>query len=196
MCLPRPLFPSFPFRTIALALWPGNTRHPKTCRRGVWLCAGPGKPSVGPCLLPVLLRRAPTVEGETLQEAAQQCAQNLPATTLYSFKPGWEACRVHEKWFMLMTEVPRHSRVRDAWVIAGQPVVIVKADPNDAATLRDAYADITAGYHMNKRHWITLAPGDSIDMKLVEELVTESYRLVLDTLPRSRRPIGSETVGS
>ncbi|QBI56217.1 MmcQ/YjbR family DNA-binding protein [Streptomonospora litoralis] len=56
--------------------------------------------------------------------------------------------------------------------------------------------DITAGYHMNKRHWITLAPGDSVDTKLVEELVTESYRLVLATLPRSRRPIAPEAVGA
>ena len=134
------------------------------------------------------------MNGKALQEAAQRCAQNLPATTLYSFEPGWEACRVHEKWFMLTTEVPRHSRVRDARVVAGQPVVIVKADPSDAATLREAYADIIAGYHMNKRHWITLAPGESIDAKLVEELVTESYRLVLDTLPRSRRPIDPETI--
>lgn len=136
------------------------------------------------------------MEGKVLQETAQQCALNLPATTLYSFEPGWEACRVHEKWFLLMTEVPRHSRVRDARVVAGQPVVIVKADPSDAATLREAYAHITAGYHMNKRNWITLAPGDSIDTKLVEELVTESYRLVVDTLPRSRRPVDPETVGA
>ncbi|GAB3460297.1 MmcQ/YjbR family DNA-binding protein [Streptomonospora sediminis] len=136
------------------------------------------------------------MKGKALQEAAQQCAQNLPATTLYSFEPGWEACRVHEKWFMLMTEVPRHSRVRDSRIVAGQPVVIVKADPSDAAALREAYPDITAGYHMNKRHWITLAPGDSIDTKLVEELVTESYRLVLATLPRSRRPIDPEAVGA
>lgn len=40
---------------------------------------------------------------------------------------------------------------------------------------------------MNKRHWITLAAGDSIDKKLVEELVTEFYRLVVDTLLESRR---------
>ncbi len=135
------------------------------------------------------------MDGRTLQSTAQRCAQDLPATTLYSFEPGWEAVRVHEKWFMLMTEVPRHSRVRDARTLAGQPVVIVKSAPSDAATLREAYADITAGYHMNKRHSITVAPGDSIDKKLVEELVTESYRLVVDTLPAARRPVDPQTVG-
>jgi len=113
---------------------------------------------------------------------------------LYSFEPGWVASRVHDKWFMLMTEVPRHSRVRDAGALAGQPVVIVKSDPSEAAALRAAYADIVAGYHMNKRHWITLAPGDLLDKKLVEELVIESYRLVLATLPISRRPIDPETL--
>lgn len=135
------------------------------------------------------------MDGKTLQNTAQTRAENLPATTLYPFEPGWEAVRVHEKWFLLMTEVPRLSRVRDARTLAGKPVVIIKSTLSDAAALREAYADITAGYHMNKRHWITLAPGDSIDKKLVEELVTESYRLVVDALPEARRPIDPETIG-
>jgi predicted DNA-binding protein (MmcQ/YjbR family) len=135
------------------------------------------------------------MNGKTLQNTAQRCAENLPATTLYPFEPGWDAVSVYGKWFMLMTEVPRNSRVRDARILAGQPVVIVKSAPSDAAALREAYADITAGYHMDKRNWITLAPGGSIDKKLVEELVTESYRLVVDTLPESRRPVDPETIG-
>ena len=128
------------------------------------------------------------MDGAALQQTAQQCALNLPGTTLYSFEIGWDACRVRHKWFLLLTEVPQHTRVSDAGIVAGRPVVIVKANPSDAATLREAYPHITAGYHMNKRHWITLAPGDSIDEKLVEELVTESYRLVLETLPHADRP--------
>ena len=31
-----------------------------------------------------------------------------------------------------------------------------KADPGEALTLRDQNSHITAGYHMNKKHWITL----------------------------------------
>lgn len=87
-----------------------------------------------------------------------------------------------------MTEVPRNTRVPHARLLAGQPVVIVKVDPSEAAALREAHVDITAGYHMNKRHWITLVPGDSIDQNLVEDLVTESYRLVVAALPQSRSP--------
>lgn len=132
------------------------------------------------------------MDGRALRNTALKRAEALPAATRYTFEPGWEAVRVHEKWFMLMTEIPQDARVRDARILAGQPVVIVKSDPSDAAALRGAYADITAGYHMNKRHWTTLVPGDSLDKKLVEELVTDSYRLVVDTLPKSRRPADPE----
>ena len=123
------------------------------------------------------------MDGKTLLDTAQERAEQLPATTLYSFEPGWEAVRVHEKWFLLLTEVP------------GQPVVILKSDPGEAEALRKIYADITPGYHMNKRHWITLAPGGSIDTKLVRELVTESYRLVVSNLPKSRQPVDPATFG-
>lgn len=127
------------------------------------------------------------MDGQTLQDTAQHCAENLPATTLYEFEPGWITASVHGRWFLLLTDVPPHSRARDAHILAGKPVVIVKSDPDDAAALREAHADIITGYHMNKRHWITMAPGDSIDEQLVEELVTESYRLVTRTLPPAPR---------
>jgi predicted DNA-binding protein (MmcQ/YjbR family) len=90
---------------------------------------------------------------------------------------------VRGKVFMLMTEVP------------GRPVVILKSDPAEAQALREENADITAGYHMNKKHWITLESGDAIDKKLVNELVTESYRLVVAHLPKSRQPIDPHTYG-
>jgi predicted DNA-binding protein (MmcQ/YjbR family) len=78
---------------------------------------------------------------------------------------------------MLMTDMP------------GRPVVILKADPDDATALREQYADITPGYHMNKRHWITMDGGDTIDEKLVQELVTDSYRLVVGGLPKAKQPV-------
>ena len=49
---------------------------------------------------------------------------------------------------------------------------------------------------MNKKHWITLESGGSIDEKLVEELVTESYRLVVGNLPRSDRPVDPAAYGT
>ena len=80
---------------------------------------------------------------------------------------------------MLMTE------------IAGEPIVILKADSEDAKALREQYEDSTAGCHMNKQQWITLHPGGTLPGGLVDDLVTQSYRLVIQNLPRSKQPGGA-----
>lgn len=125
------------------------------------------------------------MDGEALQDVAQRQAESLPSASLeHPFGPDWEVFKVRGKVFMLMTSVP------------GRPVVILKSEPGEAEALRQMHADVTPGYHMNKRHWITLEPGGSLDERLVEELVTESYRLVVGNLPRSDRPVDPETYGT
>ncbi|GAB3001085.1 MmcQ/YjbR family DNA-binding protein [Streptomyces pseudoechinosporeus] len=124
------------------------------------------------------------MDGETLQKTGADCAEGLPGAGLeHPFGPEWEVYKVRDKVFMLMTDVPGH------------PVVILKADPDDAAALREQYADITPGYHMNKKHWITLEGGNTLDEKLVRELVTDSYRLVVGRLPKSQQPVDPHTYG-
>ena len=75
----------------------------------------------------------------------------------------------------------------------GEPVVTLKADPADAVALRKAHTDITPGYHTNKKHWITLHPGGDVNAGLVDELVTDSYLLVVERLPKQQRPVDPET---
>ncbi|NUS75081.1 MAG: MmcQ/YjbR family DNA-binding protein, partial [Streptomyces sp.] len=77
----------------------------------------------------------------------------------------------------------------------GRPVVILKADPGDAEALANSNRHITPGYHMNKRHWITLEGGEGVDKKLVTELVTDSYRLVVSGLPKAEQPVDPRTYG-
>lgn len=67
--------------------------------------------------------------------------------------------------------------------------VTLKSHPDDSVALRETFADIVPGYHMNKKHWITLLPGSSLEDELVTELVTESYLLVVEKLPRAQRPV-------
>lgn len=117
------------------------------------------------------------MDERALQKIAGDCAINLPGTDLeHRLDPDWDLYKVRGKVFMLMTDLP------------GRPVVILKADPDNAAALREQYADITPGYHMNKTHWITVEGGGSVDEKLVKELVADSYRLVVSGLPKSERP--------
>ena len=61
-----------------------------------------------------------------------------------------------------------------------------KADPEDAEALRGQYAGITPGYHMNKRHWITVLLDDTVPDDLVVEIITESHRLVAPRIRRAR----------
>ncbi|MGY6026398.1 MmcQ/YjbR family DNA-binding protein [Streptomyces spinosirectus] len=118
------------------------------------------------------------MDGQELQKIARDYTAALPGTDQeHRFAPDWELHKVGGKVFMLMTDMP------------GRPVVILKADPDDATALRERYADISPGYHMNKRHWITVEGGNTIDDKLVKELVTDSYRLVVGRLPKSRQPV-------
>ncbi|WP_063726440.1 MmcQ/YjbR family DNA-binding protein [Streptomyces sp. RTd22] len=125
------------------------------------------------------------MNGSTLQKTAAHCAEELPGAQLeHPFGPDWEVFKVRGKVFMLMTEAP------------GRPVVILKSDPGEALALREHNSHITPGYHMNKKHWITLEGGDGIDEELVRELVTESYRLVVAHLPRTEQPVDPHTYGS
>jgi predicted DNA-binding protein (MmcQ/YjbR family) len=124
------------------------------------------------------------VQGDTLQQHARDRVEELPGAGLgHPFGPDWDVFKVRDKVFMLMTEV------------TGQPIVIVKTDPEDGKALREQHEDITPGYHMNKQHWITLHPGGTLPETLVDELVTESYLLVVENLPRAKRPVDPAVFG-
>jgi len=79
--------------------------------------------------------------------------------------------------------------------VGGAPIVTLKAKPVDGLSLQQEFTQITPGYHMNKRHWITLHPGYGLDSALIDELVTESYLLVVENLPRNQRPVDPATFG-
>jgi predicted DNA-binding protein (MmcQ/YjbR family) len=124
------------------------------------------------------------MHGTELQELAAARADELPGAELtHPFGPGSDVWKVRGRMFMLQTD------------LADGPVVILKAAPADSAALRQAHADITPGYHMNKRHWITVAPGGTVDAELLRDLVTESYLLVIEGLPRAERPVDPATFG-
>src|SRR5699024_1548772 len=101
--------------------------------------------------------------------------------------PEYTEHRVRGKMFMSACE------------LRGTPSINLKIDPLDGEVLRDAYAEITLGCHMNKLHWITVAgastdagvgkgagasttaggtsDGVRLDAELLHDLVLESYCL-------------------
>ena len=65
--------------------------------------------------------------------------------------------------------------------------VSLKCDPELAVALRGRYAAITAGYHLNKRHWNTVTLDGSVPHDELSDLIDHSYELVVASLPRAER---------
>jgi predicted DNA-binding protein (MmcQ/YjbR family) len=62
--------------------------------------------------------------------------------------------------------------------------VNLKCDPERAADLREHYAGVLPGYHMNKKHWNTVMTNGSVSDQLLTELIDHSYTLVVVGLPK------------
>lgn len=132
------------------------------------------------------------MNGEMLHNLARERALELPgASAEWPFGPEHEVFKVRGKVFLMLTHVPVNSTgfgVDDG--LRGQPVITLKADPQDSEALQQEFPQVTPGYHMHKRHWISVTTGGAVDQELVSELVTDSYQLVVGSLPIKRRPFG------
>ena len=72
---------------------------------------------------------------------------------------------------------------------ADEPTSInLKAEPADVTGLVETYDAIERGYHMNKKHWVTVQLDGSLPDGLLEELIEDSYDLIVDKLPARDRP--------
>ena len=54
----------------------------------------------------------------------------------------------------------------------------VKCDPDKAIELREEYACVLPGYHMNKKHWNTIVVDGSVSSRQLKEWIDWSYDLV------------------
>lgn len=123
------------------------------------------------------------MDAQDLISAASARAEELPGSARENpFGPEWDVYKVRGRVFLLIP-------------LDGTGRITLKSHPDDAVALRETFADIVPGYHMNKKHWITLTPGASLEEGLVTELVTESYLLVVEKLPRAQRPVDPQLFG-
>lgn len=65
--------------------------------------------------------------------------------------------------------------------------VNLKCDPEEALERRATYEDVLPGYHMNKKHWITVPLGGSVPRGTVMAWIDDSYSLIVASLPKAKR---------
>jgi predicted DNA-binding protein (MmcQ/YjbR family) len=110
----------------------------------------------------------------TGDELRDWCLSMPGAIEDFPFSPGVSVFKVAGKMFALSA-------------LASHPLTVsVKCDPVLAESLRHSYEAIVAGYHLNKRHWLTVALNEDADDDTVRDLVQDSYDLVKPK--RSPRP--------
>ena len=99
-------------------------------------------------------------------EAAAACARQEGAELSYPFGEQAAVYKVAGKIFAIIG-------------VERSPLQLtLKCDPEHGEALRAEHAAIAPGYHMNKRHWITVALDGSLPPALIEELVEDSFDLV------------------
>jgi len=64
------------------------------------------------------------------------------------------------------------------------PRINLKCDPYYAQELREIFDNVIAGYHMNKKHWITVICDGKIDESLLFGWIDNSYELVFSSLSK------------
>ncbi|HSH38856.1 MAG TPA: MmcQ/YjbR family DNA-binding protein [Chthoniobacterales bacterium] len=103
------------------------------------------------------------------------CLRKPGATEDSPFGPEHIVFKVGGKMFALLAfeEIP--------------PTANLKCDPDLALELRDRYAEVQAGYHMNKKHWNTVQIDGEIPATELTKMIDHSYELVVKALPRAQR---------
>lgn len=65
--------------------------------------------------------------------------------------------------------------------------VTLKASPENVTFLSEEFACIERGYHMNKKHWITLSVNNEVSVGMIEDWVDSSYNLITSKLTKAQK---------
>ncbi|MDA2803303.1 MmcQ/YjbR family DNA-binding protein [Nocardiopsis suaedae] len=93
------------------------------------------------------------------------------------FGPGILVYKVREKVFALLMpgDTERPARIS------------LKCDPGLALELRAQYPSVVPGYHLNKRHWNTVALDGTVPDDELAEMLRHSYERVVAGMRRADR---------
>jgi predicted DNA-binding protein (MmcQ/YjbR family) len=110
----------------------------------------------------------------TAEELRDLCLSLPGSREEFPFRPEISVFKVGKKMFALSA------------LDASPLQVSVKCEPELGVQLRNSYSGIVPGYHLNKRHWLTVDADGSVPDELVADLVQGSYELVRPRGPGRR----------
>ncbi|MGL6226953.1 MAG: MmcQ/YjbR family DNA-binding protein [Thermoguttaceae bacterium] len=94
------------------------------------------------------------------------------------FKVEWDVTRymLAGKFFVIIMQTPKK-----------EPIITLKLEPNYGRLLRLNHKEVIPGYHMNKLHWNSIFLESEFPDDLLEELIDESYTILLHSLSRKKQ---------
>ncbi|HNP24597.1 MAG TPA: MmcQ/YjbR family DNA-binding protein [Panacibacter sp.] len=117
----------------------------------------------------------PNSDAMNIESLRDYCLSKPAATEGFPFGEDTLVFKVMEKIFLLVS-------------LSSNPLQFnAKADPEKAIELREQFAAIIPGYHMNKKHWNTVIADGSLSNVLLKEIISDSYNLVVKSLPKKDR---------
>jgi predicted DNA-binding protein (MmcQ/YjbR family) len=126
---------------------------------------------------PVLSVGCATLVRMDAKDVAQHCEALKGSTREFPFGPQPTVYKVGGKIFAILAEDERPPRVS------------LKLPPDEVQALQVQYeGTVLPGYHLNKRHWVTVLLDGILDEDELTALLDESYDVVVETLPKTRRP--------
>lgn len=116
------------------------------------------------------------MNGEQLHKIAKDFADGLPGSYQdFPFGPEHLVYRIENKIFLFISEVRKEK------------IITIKSEPNQALINKSIFFGIVSGYHMNKKHWITIIPDKDVSKDLLQDLIKSSYEEVIKKLPKNKR---------
>jgi predicted DNA-binding protein (MmcQ/YjbR family) len=103
----------------------------------------------------------------------EYCLSKPGATEDFPFGPDVLVIKVGSKMFALVSG--RENRIN----------LSLKCDPFVAEDLRQRYPAVTAGYHLNKKHWNTVVIDGSVPDNELAWMIDHSYELVIKSLSQA-----------
>ena len=73
-----------------------------------------------------------------------------------------------------------------------ETVIAVKCNPELAIELRERYANIIPGFHLNKKHWNTIYCQRELSNEIIEAQILHSYQMVIGFLKKSEQKLLNE----